>query len=146
LKYIEVKIGELLAGKEAANPQIFGGDIITVLEAGLIYVIGGVENPKQVYLRSQITLSRALASAGGMTKDADTQKITVYRREANERKTIEVDYEKIKINQSEDLILQPFDIIEVNRKGNKKGKLQAKTEMVETREKSISNLPLRIID
>jgi len=145
-KYISVKIGELLAGKEEANPQIFGGDIITVLDAGLVYVIGGVENPKQVYLRSQITLSRAIASAGGMTKDAVPQKITVYRREANERKTIEVDYEKIKINQSEDLVLQPFDIIEVSRKGSKKSKFQAKPETLEPIAKIISNLPLHIID
>jgi protein involved in polysaccharide export with SLBB domain len=143
---ITIKIGDLLTGKKDANPQIFGGDIVTVLEADLIYVIGGVANPKQLYVRSQITLTRAIAGAGGLSKDAKGQKVIISRIEGGERKLIAVDYEKIKGNQSEDIILRPLDIIEVGQKGREKGKLQTRVKNGEIKEKNLSSLPLRVID
>jgi len=143
---ITIKIGDLLTGKKDANPQIFGGDIVTVLEADLIYVIGGVANPKQLYVRSQITLTRAIAGAGGLSKDAIGKKVTISRSEGGERKIIEVDFEKIKANQAEDIILRPLDIIEVSQKGREKRKLQTRVKNAEVKEKKLSNLPLRVID
>lgn len=145
-QYLTIKISDLLTGKKNSNPQIFGGDIITVAEADSIYVIGGVANPKQIYFRSQITLSRALDSAGGLTKDAIAQKVSVLRKEGTERKTIEVDYEKIKNKQTEDVILKPFDIIEVSQKGRGQRKLLANAKVVEKNEKNALALPLRMID
>lgn len=145
-QYIIIKVSDLLTGKKDANPRIFGGDIVTVGEAGLVYIIGGVTNPKQIYIRSQMTVSRAIASAGGFSKDALPQKITISRREGSERKIVEIDYEKIKINPAEDLILQPSDIVEVGQKGNKKSKPQVGLKTVESAIKNISVLPLRVID
>lgn len=145
-KYFSVKVSDLLTGKKSANPQIFSGDIVTVAEAGLVYIIGGVANPKQIYLRSQMTVSRAIASAGGFSKDALPQKITIFRREETDRKIIEIDYQKIKNNPAEDLILQASDIIEVGQKGNKKNKPQTGLKTIEKIDKNISNLPLRVID
>lgn len=58
-QYINIKISDLITGKKEANLQILSGDIITVLEAESVYVIGGVANPKQISFRSQITVSRA---------------------------------------------------------------------------------------
>nr|MDQ3321554.1 hypothetical protein [Acidobacteriota bacterium] len=57
-EYINIKISDLLSGKSQFNPQILSGDIITVPEAKPIYVTGGVASPKQIPVRSQITLSR----------------------------------------------------------------------------------------
>lgn len=145
-KYINVRVGDLLAGKKEANPQILSGDIVTILEADSIYVIGGVVNPKQISARTQMTLSRAVASAGGVSKDADPKKVTIYRREAGETKIIGADLEKIKTDPAADLILQAFDIVEVERTGREKRKFAPVLKIAEDTGKKTSNLPLRIID
>ncbi|MBA2494344.1 MAG: SLBB domain-containing protein [Acidobacteria bacterium] len=145
-QYINIKISDLLKGKVEANPQILSGDIITVLEAQPIYIIGGVANPKQISTRSQMTLSRAIAIAGGVTKDGDGKKITIFRRAGSETKIIEADLEKLKIDQTADIILQAFDIVEVAQTGRNKTKFPPVIKIADTAEKNSANLPLRIID
>ena len=144
--YINIKISDLLGGKKQANPRILSGDVVTVLEADSIYVISGVRNPKQISSRVQITLSRAVAAAGGATKNADIKKVTVYRREAGETKIIETDLEKIKAGEAEDLVLRAFDIVEVAQTGREKTKFSPVLKITESSEKKPFNLPLRVID
>ncbi len=145
-EYINVKIGDLISGKKEANPQILSGDIITVAEAESVYVIGGVVNPRQIPFRSQITVSRAIDSAGGLSKDALAQKVTVFRRENKNTKIIEVDLSKAKENPSEDIVLQAADIVEVAQKGSGKRKYPPVIKTDERVVKSAAELPLRIID
>lgn len=145
-QYINIKISDLLMGKKEANPQILSGDVITVLEAESVYVIGGVANPKQVSFRSQITVSRAVASAGGLTKDALAQKVTIFRRENKNTKIIEVDLDKAKTNPSEDVLLQASDIIDVAQRGSSKRNYPPIIKIVEPVGKNMTELPLRIID
>ena len=145
-QYINIKISDLLAGKKEANPQILSGDIVTVLEAQPIYVIGGVANPKQISTNSQITLSRAIASAGGIAKDGDEKKIIIFRRNGTETKTIEADMEKIKTEEQEDVILQAFDIVEVEQSGRDKRKFPPFIKTYDADVKNPAKLPLRIID
>jgi len=144
--YLNIKVSDLLTGKKESNPQILSGDIVTVLEAESIYIIGGVVNPKQISVRLLITLSRAVSSAGGVTKNADAKTVTIYRREAGETKIIEADLEKIKAGEAVDLILQAFDIVEVAQSGREKTKFPPILRVDEPGEKTASNLPLRIID
>jgi len=144
--YINIKISDLLTGKKESNPQILDGDIITVLEAQPIYLIGGVANPKQISSRSQITLVRAIDSVGGLTKNADAKKITIFRREAGETKIIEADLDKIKANPADDISLQAFDIVEVAQNGREKRKFPPILKVIDTTEKNTAKLPLRIID
>lgn len=145
-QYTAVKISDLINGKKEANPQILSGDIITVLEADSVYVIGGVASPKQISFRSQITLSRAVASAGGLSKDALPQQVTIFRRENNGTKTIEADLDKAKTNAAEDVVLKASDIIEVAQKGRVKRKFPPIVKAAESVGKNTSELPLRIID
>jgi protein involved in polysaccharide export with SLBB domain len=145
-EYINIKIIDLINGKKEANPQILSGDVINVLEAESVYVIGGVANPKQLSFRSQITVSRAVASAGGLTKDALPQKITIFRRENKSTKIIEADLDKIKANPAEDVVLQASDIIEVAQKGRSKRKYPPIIKTDEPVGKNSADLPLRIID
>lgn len=144
--YINVKISDLLTGKKDANPQILSGDIITVVEAESIYITGGVVSPKRIFSRAEITLSRAVASAGGLNTNASAGKVTIFRREAGETKTIEADLKRIKKGETEDLILQPFDIVEVAQTGREKTKFPPILKAAQTSENKISNLPLRVID
>ena len=141
-----IKITDLLSGNQEANPQILSGDIITVLEAEPIYVIGGVNTPKQIAVRSEITLSRAIAGAGGLTKDAVPGSITIFRREKLETKIIEADLTKIEAKQSEDIILKRFDIVEVGQKGREKRKSPPVLQMFNSEMVNSVNAPLRIID
>jgi len=145
-KFINIRIAELLKGNKEANPLILTGDVVTVLEAEPIYVIGGVMNPKQINASAQLSVTRAIDSAGGFAKDADQKKITVFRRAQGETKIIEVSLEKIQSNQAEDLLLQAFDIVDVGVRGGKNRKFPPVIKAAETSEKNYSQLPLRIID
>ncbi len=146
-QFINIKISDLLTGKEEANPQILSGDIVNVLESQPIYVIGGVKTPRQISSRSQMSLTRAIAGAGGLSKDSDETEITIFRREGGETKIIEADLEKIKAEKSEDLILQAFDIVDVARRGKKEErKIPPVLENFEAINQDKSKLPLRIID
>ena len=146
IQTLNIKISDLLGGKNEANPQILSGDIITVLEAEPIYVIGGVNSPKQLSLRSEITLSRAISSAGGLAKDAISEAVTIFRRENRETKIIEVDLTKIQTGQSEDIVLKKFDIIEVGQKGRDRRKFPPIVQMISAESVDSISLPLRIID
>jgi protein involved in polysaccharide export with SLBB domain len=144
-KVLKVKINDLIKGEKEANPFILNGDIITVKEAEPIYVIGGVANPRQINARSQMTVSRAIASAGGFTKNADLKNIVVFRRVKNETIRIEVDFSKIESKESEDLLLQKYDIVEIAQNGAEKRKF-APIVKVYDREVRTLDMPLRIIE
>ncbi len=145
-QFINIKIADLLSGKKEANFQILAGDIITVLEAKPIYVIGGVNTPRQIATRSEMTVSRAVAAAGGLSKDADATRITIFRRAGSETKIIETDLEKIKADQTQDIILQAFDIVDVSQKGSQKRKYPPIIKVDELSSAKSPKLPLRIID
>ncbi|HEX8289230.1 MAG TPA: SLBB domain-containing protein [Pyrinomonadaceae bacterium] len=143
---LSVKISDLLNGNKESNPQILSGDIVTVLEAAPIYITGGVNSPKQIAARSKLTVSRAVDSAGGLTKNATEDSITIFRRVGRETKVIEVDLKKIKAEQAEDIVLQSFDIVEVGEKGRAKKKFPPVIQLQSTTESQSAALPFRIIE
>lgn len=114
-----VKISELRAGQLRANPIIRPGDYILVTEAEPVYITGSVVAPQGVFLRDQLTLSRALAMVGGVRKEAKVSDVRIYRQKpgAQDQETIRIDYGAIKKNQKPDVFLQAFDIVEVPEAG-----------------------------
>lgn len=114
-----VKISELRAGKLQANPVIRPGDYVQVTEAEPVYVTGSVISPQGIFLRDQLTLSRALAMVGGAKREAKLSDVRIYRQKlgAQDQEMIRVDYGAIKKNQKPDVFLQAFDIIEVPEAG-----------------------------
>lgn len=143
-QFINIRINDLLGGK--ANLQILAGDVITVYEAQPIYVIGGVTTPRQIATRQQMTVSRAIAGAGGLTKEADATRITIYRRKGGETKIIEINLDKIKAEQAEDTVLEAFDIVDVPQKGSGKREYPPVIEIGDSNKNNSGKLPLRIID
>lgn len=141
-----IKLTDLLSGKPEANPQILSGDIVTVTRALPIYVIGAVNNPRPIYSRDQMTLSRVVASAGGLAKDAEGNKVSIFRRDGVEIRSIEADLGKIKRGETNDEILRPFDIIEVAAKGGGKRKYPPVVAVDEKSNRGNQELPLRIVD
>ncbi|MEP6849854.1 MAG: SLBB domain-containing protein [Acidobacteriota bacterium] len=142
---INIRISDLLTAKAGSNPEILSGDIVTVVEASPIYLIGGVENPHQLSSREQTTLSRAIAAAGGMSKDGVESQVTIFRREGRQSKVIETDLGKIRDGQAEDIALKPFDVVSVGQKGRAKARLPPAFNLENDRER-LMNLPVRIID
>jgi len=114
-----VKISELRSGRGEANPVVRPGDIVLVTEAEPVYITGSVIAPQGIFLRDQLTLSRALAMVGGVRKEAKANDIRIYRQKpgATDQEMIRVDYTAIKKNQKPDFFLQAFDIIEVPEAG-----------------------------
>ncbi len=141
---IAIKISDLLNGKPEANLPILSGDIIDVVRATPVYVIGAVNSPRPVFSTGEITVSRAVASAGGLAKDADGGKVTIFRRVGAESKVEETDLAKIKRGELVDVVLKPFDIIDVAGKGS--GKRKNPPLAISTVKTERLELPLRVID
>jgi polysaccharide export outer membrane protein len=110
------KISDLMAGKPEANPVIRPGDVVTVVEAKPVYVTGTVVAPQSLLLREGLTLSRAVAMAGGtISGEAKTNDVRIYRTKPGSAKpeVIRADLAAIKKQKKEDVVLQPYDVIEV---------------------------------
>lgn len=108
----------LKSGKEESNPEIFSGDLIVVRKAPPVYVIGEVVKLSEISItESGLSLQEAIAQAGGVTRQAKTKTITIHRLKDNskEREMIPVNYDLIKKGQQKDIVLQPEDIIEVDK-------------------------------
>ena len=112
------KVADLRQGVPEANPYIRNGDIVYVAEASPVYIVGNVVQPSNLYLREGMTLARALATVGGV-KDANESKVKIYRlnQQTMKQQELIVDFKAIKANKTKDVELQPYDIVEVPKKG-----------------------------
>ena len=112
-----VKISDLLTG--ASNPEIRPGDLVLVTEAEPVYITGSVVSPGSIMLRDNLTLSRALATVGGTRKEAKVSEITIYRQitGSSSQEILKVDLGAIKKYQTPDVLLKPYDVIDVSENG-----------------------------
>jgi polysaccharide export outer membrane protein len=113
------KLADMLAGKVEANPFIRPGDIVTAIVSEPIYITGSVIAPQGIYHRDGLTLGRALAIVGGARKEAKTTDVRIYRQKLDSagQELIHVDYAAIKKQKQQDVLLKPYDIIEVPEAG-----------------------------
>ena len=109
------KVADLLAGKTEANPIIRPGDIINVMDAKPVYVTGYVTSPQPILLRDGMTLLKAIATVGGPRPGAKPESIRIYRSKpgATEQEIVMVDLNAIRKKKADDVLLQPYDVIEV---------------------------------
>jgi len=137
------KLSEVLRGDPAANPYLEPGDIVTLPEADQVYVVGNVFMPLTIPLREPVTLTRAIAMAGGLKQDTKKDKIRVLRQEpgAATRKEITVDLSAIEKKSSEDLALLPNDIVDVPTSAGK----SFFRSLVQGVVPSVSQLPVRVV-
>lgn len=137
------KLSDTLQGDPRANPYIEPGDVITLPEANQVYVVGNVFTPVTIALKEPITLSRAVAMAGGVKQDSKKDKVRILRQDLNTStsKEILVDLSAIEKKQAEDIALVANDIIEVPLSG---GKSFMRT-LLGTVAPAMSQLPVRVI-
>lgn len=105
-------------GSELSNPLIYPGDIIVVKEALPVYIVGEVGAVGKVTLpEGGLSLTQALASIGGVRPGAKTKAIKIYRLKADskEHELISVNYDAIKKGKAKDVMLSPYDIVEVGK-------------------------------
>jgi len=105
-------------GREESNPVIYPGDIIIVQKASPVYVIGEVMALREIPITENgLTLTEAIAQAGGFSREAKTKEIRIRRLKQNskDREIIVVNYDEIRNGKQKDIALQPEDIVEVGR-------------------------------
>jgi len=137
------KLSEVLQGDPKSNPYLEAGDIVTLPEADQVYVVGNVFMPLTIPLKEPITLTRAIAMAGGLKQDTKKDKIRILRQEpgTTTRKEITVDLSAIEKKSSEDLALAPNDIIDVPTSAGK----SFLRSLVQGVVPSVSQLPVRVV-
>jgi|UniRef100_A0A7V6A614 polysaccharide export outer membrane protein len=109
-------------GDPALNVTIHGGDVVHIPFAGNAYVLGGVRAPGSVAVRDNLTLSQALAVAGGADPVLANNQITIMRLDENRNPTtITAHLNKVLSHQEPDIPLKDNDVVVVNVSSFKKG-------------------------
>lgn len=137
------KLSDLMRGDPAANPIVNPGDIITVPEAEQAFVVGNVARPTSIPLREPVTVTRAIAMAGGTLRDTRTDHIRIVRQlpGSTQKTELIVDLRAINHQRAEDIVLQANDIVEVQESGSK----SFLRSLLGTIAPAVSQLPVRVI-
>ncbi|MDQ4120383.1 MAG: polysaccharide biosynthesis/export family protein [Acidobacteriota bacterium] len=115
------KLSEISSGKEEANPIIRPGDVVDVKKAPPVFIIGEVRNPPPpdalTIPEDGLMLTDAIARSGGLTREAKKKDVKIYRLKAGskERETLSANLQLIKDKKQPDIVLQPYDVIEVEK-------------------------------
>ena len=136
-------LSDTLQGVVAANPYLESGDIVTIPDADQVYVVGNVFMPLTIPLKEPITLTRAIAMAGGTRQDTKRDKIRIVRQRPGTQAKSEIiaDLTAIEKRQTEDIQLLPNDIVDVPTSTGRtilRGLIGGGTQ-------SITQLPIRVI-
>lgn len=135
---------DTLRADEEANPIVHPGDIVRVPEAAQAFLIGSVKNPTPIDIKRPVTLSQAVAVAGGLLPDANGDKIRVLRQHSGSTQRTEIiaNLKMINRRKAEDVLLQANDIVEVPGPSGSKKVLNA---MMQTLIPSVIQYPLWVI-
>lgn len=137
-------LDDTLAAKEQANPYLQPGDIVRVVEADQAYIIGNVRSATTINLNETVTLTQAIARAGGVLPDSDIEKIRVSRQTFGtlNKEPLIVNLKNINKRLEEDVVLQPNDIVEIPGEGGSKKFFK---DLFRTIIPTVVNLPTRVI-
>lgn len=111
-------LGSLRQGSDESNPVVFPGDIIVVQEALPIFVVGEVNATGKVLLpEGGLSMTEAIARVGGVRPGVKTRDIKIYRLKPNskDREIIAVNYDHVRQEKVRDVMLEPYDIVEVDK-------------------------------
>src|SRR5262249_52857513 len=107
-------------GTARSNPEIFPGDIINIPQAAPVYMTGEVKKAGPIDLpASGLPLMQAIAMASGNTNDAKTKQVKIYRRKqgSSQPEVLVANLDAIKSGKEKDVMLQPYDIVEIGKAG-----------------------------
>lgn len=114
---VTLKIADVMGGSENFNPTLRAGDIVRVIEAEVrqAFVVGSVRAATAVNLKDPVTLSTAIAMAGGTVGGAQLEKIKITRQNSDgtTKSDLYFNLKEIRKGSVEDVLLQPNDVVEV---------------------------------
>jgi polysaccharide biosynthesis/export protein len=133
-------LSEVLAGNDRSNPLVLPGDVVSVLEADQVFVVGNVIRPSSIPLKEPLTVSRAIAMAGGVAPYTKMDQVRIIRQPPGDvpKQELLVDLKAIVKKNATDVVLQPNDIVNVPVSGGKRfmGNLVGS---------AITQMPVRVI-
>lgn len=141
--FTSYKLSDTLQGDTRANPYLEPGDVVTIPDADQVYVVGNVVMPLTIPLKEPITVSRAIAMAGGTRQDTKKDKIRIVRQEpgATAKKEMIVDLSAIEKRQAEDIQLLPNDIVDVPTSAGR----SLLRSLIGGGTQSLTQLPVRVV-
>jgi polysaccharide export outer membrane protein len=136
-------LNNTLKADAASNPYVNSGDIITLPEAQQVFVVGNVFRPSSIPLKERITISQAVAMAGGIMPDAKKNSIRILRQSPGSptKTEIIVDLNAISKRKAEDVELMANDIVEVPTSTGKR----ILHSLISAVAPGASSLPMRVI-
>jgi polysaccharide export outer membrane protein len=143
LAFVSYKLSDTLHAVKEANPFVRPGDLIQVPNADQVFVLGNVLRPSIIPMKEPLTISRAIAIAGGPGPSTRKDKVRILRQVAGStrKQEIFVDLTAIEKNKSEDLALLPNDVIDVPISGTRSILRSLVGAVVPT----VTQLPMRAI-
>jgi hypothetical protein len=101
----------LLAKADAVRAQQSSEDD----SSPLVYVVGHVVRARSIPFKPSITITQAVAMAGGVLPDAGVERVAIFRyvSEHSPLTMTLVDLKAIAKRRAEDRLLQPYEIVEV---------------------------------
>lgn len=114
---ISLNLTDTMKGAEGSNPYVRAGDIIRIADADIkkAYVVGNVKSAMAIPLKEPVTLTQAIAMAGGLAQGAQQEKVVI-RRQMNgavNRTEMIANLKEINLQTKDDILLQSNDIVEV---------------------------------
>ena len=121
---IQVNLKNLLASSDVhQNPWVSPGDIVKVLRAGIVYVVGEVQRPGGFAMKSNEKMSvlQVIALSGGLTRTASKGGARIIRtdEQSGERAQTPINLGKILAGKAPDPILEARDILFVPNSATK---------------------------
>lgn len=101
-------------GQQADLPRRPGDVAPAEARAPMVYVTGGVRTPMALHFRESLTVKMAVAMVGGLRRDANEEKLIIYRHAVGSTEaatTINVNLKEIRKGRAEDIKLQADDIL-----------------------------------
>jgi polysaccharide export outer membrane protein len=141
--FVTYKLSDTLHGFPEANPFVQPGDIISVPQADQVFVLGNVLKPSAISLKEPLTVSKAIAIAGGTAPSTKKDKVRIIRQVpgSTAKKEITVDLTAIEKNKAEDVALLANDVVDVPISGTK----SILRGLLGTIVPTVSQLPVRVI-
>ena len=109
-----INLDELMKeGRMEQNMIVLGGDVIFIPESGQCFVDGAVRKPGTYSLETKMTITEALALAGGLASYADDDgiKLIRYMGKGKKREIVTLSYSDLQGGVGDTLFLQDQDII-----------------------------------
>jgi polysaccharide export outer membrane protein len=97
--------------KQAPDVMLEANDVVVVEEYGQLSIMGQVKKPGSFVMKESLTLTQAVALAGGFTETANLISIKIIRRSGEKKQTYEVNVRDILDGLMRDIELEPGDTV-----------------------------------